>query len=80
MGWGAQFLPVERGGGSLKNVALCCHLCGGGGETRTSISEEGRDTTKMAVEESHENIIMIRGFPVSFPKVRNMYRGAEEKT
>lgn len=25
----------------------------------------------MEVEEPHENIIMIRGFPVSFPKVSN---------
>ena len=26
---------------------------------------------KMEMEEPHENIIMIRGFPVSFPKVSN---------
>lgn len=27
----------------------------------------------MEMEEPHENIIMIRGFPVSFPKVSNKY-------
>lgn len=28
----------------------------------------------MDKEEPHENIIMIRGFPVSFPKVSKRYR------
>lgn len=30
--------------------------------------------TKMEEEEQHENIIVIRGFPVSFPKVRQTNR------
>lgn len=33
----------------------------------------------MEMEEPHENIIMIRGFPVSFPKVSNRRHGAYEK-
>ena len=69
---------ATRVGSILKK---CSSLLPSSGRRATTPTKRKQElyVAKMEMEEPHENIIMIRGFPVSFPKVSNRRHGAYEK-